>query len=147
MDFNFDRSWSRQPLWSRQLSQNSRSRRSKDLRFSYNSSLLVPTGSSDTHAFTEPQNRNYSRLNHGFGRSNMRIGTVARKKQSPEVPRGTPVALWASHGGPRGPPVAAECRARCRSSAEAPASRSWQSHGQGLYGKILVISTAIRVTL
>jgi hypothetical protein len=46
---------------SRQLSQNSRSRRSKDLRFSYNSSLLVPTGSSDTHAFTGPQKRNLCR--------------------------------------------------------------------------------------
>ena len=36
----------------------------------------------------------------------MRIATVARKKQPPEVPRGAPVALWASHGGPRAPPVA-----------------------------------------
>ena len=58
------------------------------------------------------------------------------------------MALWASHGSPRGPPVAAEWRARCRRYAGAPASRSRQSEGQRLYGIILVIfKTAIRVVL
>jgi hypothetical protein len=94
MDFNFDRSRSRQPLRSRQLSQNSRPRHSKDPRFFYNSSLMVTTGSSDTHAFTEPQNRNYSRLNLGFGCSNHENWhrRSHRKEQPPEVPRGAPVA-------------------------------------------------------
>jgi hypothetical protein len=148
MDFNFDRSWSGQPLWSGQLSENSRSRRSKDPRFSYNSSLLVPTGSSDTHAFTEPQNRNPNRLNLGFGRFyNENWHRRSGKATASEVLRGTPEHLRASHGGPRGPPVAAERRARCKSYAGAPASHSRQSEGQRLYGIILVILTSIRVTL